>query len=195
VVLLRRAYAATAAPTAPGAAPTTVRFAHPAPVRAAEHRRLFGPALSFGAARTELVVPAATLALPLRTARPGLAAILAARLEDQLDDTARHDRPPGFPVLVRDAVLERLGRQQVTAASLARQLAVSERTLHRRLTAEGTTLREVLDQTRRDLAVEMLRGDRHPVKEVASALGFASTRSLHRAYRRWTGTTPRGSRP
>lgn len=191
VVLMMRAYAATAAPAAPTAAPTTVRFAHPAPVRAAEHRRLFGPALSFGAARTELVVPAATLALPLRTARPGLAAILAARL----DDLNRHGRPPGFAVRVRDAVLERLGRQQVTAASLARQLAVSERTLHRRLTAEGTTLREVLDQTRRDLAVEMLHGDRHPVKEVASALGFASTRSLHRAYRRWTGTTPRGSRP
>jgi len=53
----------------------------------------------------------------------------------------------------------------------------------------------VLDQTRRDLAVEMLTDDRHPVKEVASALGFASTRSLHRAYRRWTGTTPRGFRP
>jgi len=183
IVLMLRAYAA-AAPASP------VRFAHPAPARIAEHRRLFGPAVCFGASRTEVVVTAATLARPLRTARPGLAAILAARL----DDVTPAARPPAFSLRVREAVLERLGRQQVSAASVARALAVSERTLHRRLAAEGTTLRELLDRTRHDLAVEMLDADRHPVKEVATALGFASARSLHRAYRRWTGTTPRGTR-
>jgi AraC-like DNA-binding protein len=183
VVLMLRAYAA-AAPATP------VRFAHPAPARIAEHRRLFGPTVCFGASRTEVVVDAATLALPLRTARPGLAAILAARL----DEVTPAGRPPAFSLRVREVVLERLGQRQVTAASVARRLVVSERTLHRRLAAEGTTLRGLLDQTRRVLAVEMLDGDRHPVKEVATALGFASARSLHRAYRRWTGTTPRGMR-
>jgi AraC-like DNA-binding protein len=183
VVLMLRAYAA-AAPATP------VRFAHPAPARITEHRRLFGPTVCFGASRTELVVTAATLALPLRTARPGLAAILAARL----DEVTLAGRAPAFSLRVRQEVLEHLGQRRVSAASVARGLAVSERTLHRRLAAEGTTLRGLLDQTRHVRAVEMLDGDRYPVKEVATALGFASARSLHRAYRRWTGTTPRGTR-
>jgi AraC-like DNA-binding protein len=91
-------------------------------------------------------------------------------------------------------LLERLGKEPVTAASTARSLVVSERTLHRRLAAEGTTLRSLLDETRCALALEMVDEDRYPVKEIASALGFSSARSLHRAYRRWTGTTPRGRR-
>ena len=102
------------------------------------------------------------------------------------------DRPAAFSLRVRRTLLERIGRQPITAASTARALVVSERTLHRRLAAEGTSLRGLLDETRRELAQEMLDADRQPVKAVASALGFASTRSLHRAYRRWTGTTPRG---
>jgi AraC-like DNA-binding protein len=93
---------------------------------------------------------------------------------------------------VRQLLTERLGQGRVTATSMAHRLMVSERTLHRRLAAEGTTLRAVLDETRCALALAMLNEDQSPIKEVASALGFSSARSLHRAYRRWTGTTPRG---
>ncbi len=135
IALMLRAYTG-------GARPTLVRFAHPAPVRTDAHDRLFGPTLCFGAARTEIGIDAATLALPLRTARPGLAAILATQLN--------------------------------------------------RMAAEGTTLRGLLDETRRSLALEMFNENRYLVKEVASALGFSSVRSLQRAYRRWTGTSPRG---
>jgi AraC-like DNA-binding protein len=183
IVLMLRAYTG-------GADPTLVRFAHPAPVRTDAHDRLFGPTLCFGAPRTEIGIDAATLALPLQTARPGLAAFLAT----QLDGLTGPGQPPAFSLRVRQTLLDRLGREPVTAASTARVLVVSERTLHRRLAAEGTTLRGLLDETRRSLALEMFNENRYLVKEVASALGFGSVRSLHRAYRRWTGTTPHGGR-
>jgi AraC-like DNA-binding protein len=179
IVLMLRAYAG-------GASPTRVRFAHPAPVRIDAHRRLFGATLGFGSSRTEITINAATLARPLPTARPGLAAILAA----QLNRLTGPGRPPAFALQVRQTVLDRLGREPVTAASTARELVVSERTLHRRLAAEGTTLRGLLDETRRSLALKMFNENRYLVKEVASALGFGSVRSLHRAYRRWTGNQP-----
>jgi AraC-like DNA-binding protein len=183
IVLMLRAFTG-------GADPTVVRFAHPAPVCTDAHERLFGSTLSFGAPRTEIGIDAATLARPLQTARPGLAAILAT----QLDRLTGPERPQTFSLRVREALLDRLGREPVTAASTARALAVSERTLHRRLAAEGTTLRGLLDETRRSLALEMFNEHRYLVKEVASAVGFSSVRSLHRAYRRWTGTTPQGGR-
>jgi AraC-like DNA-binding protein len=125
----------------------------------------------------------------LRTARPGRVAVLAPQLDEL---TVRIHQPQAYTAAVRQAVLDRLGREPITATTTARLLVVSERTLHRRLAAEGTSLRRLLDETRRALAIELLDERQHPVKEVASALGFASARSLHRAYRRWTGTTPRG---
>jgi AraC-like DNA-binding protein len=184
IVTMLRAYATGTRNTAP------VRFAHPAPPRIAAHRRTFGPALRFAAPRTELVIPADTLRLPLRTAQPGLAAVLAGSLEGRT--TTRRPQPQPYSLQVRQILTERLGKEPVTATSTAHQLMVSERTLHRRLAAEGTTLRAVLDETRCGLAVAMINEDQAPIKEVASALGFSSARSLHRAYRRWTGTTPRG---
>jgi hypothetical protein len=117
IVLMLRAY------TGGSGHPTQVRFAHPAPERTGAHDRLFGGALRFGAPRTEITIAAPTLALRLRTARPGLAAILAARLDEL---AARNTRPCGFAPQVREAVLARLGREPVTAASTARQLVVSE---------------------------------------------------------------------
>ena len=65
IVLMLRAYAAGVPD------PPPVRFAHPAPAGIGAHRRLFGPGLRFGAPRTEVVIAASTLALPLRTAVPG----------------------------------------------------------------------------------------------------------------------------
>jgi AraC-like DNA-binding protein len=183
IVTMIRTYATDRRNNAP------VHFAHPAPPRTAAHRRVFGPALRFDSSRTEVVIPAGTLRLPLRTAQPGLAAILAGPLEDM---TTRRSRPRPYSLQVRQILTERLGKEPVTATTMARRLMVSERTLHRRLAAEGTTLRAVLDETRCALAVAMINEDRSPIKEVASALGFSSARSLHRAYRRWTGTTPRG---
>src|SRR5439155_8358477 len=86
--------------------PPLVRFAQPAPPRIVAHRRLFGAALQFGAPRTELVIGPDLLACPLRTARPGLAAILAARLDDL---TVPGRRPEPFSLRVRQVLLERLG--------------------------------------------------------------------------------------
>ena len=183
IVTMLRVYATGTRNTAP------VHFAHPAPLRLAAHRRVFGPALRFDAPRTEVVIPADTLRLPLRTAQPGLAAILAGPLEDV---TTRRQRPRPYSLQVREILTERLGKEPVNATSTAHRMMVSERTLHRRLAAEGTTLRAVLDDIRCTLALAMLNEDQSPIKEVASALGFSGARSLHRAYRRWTGTTPRG---
>ncbi|GEM_PF-6771311 len=82
----------------------------------------------------------------------------------------------------------------VAARRAARQLGMSERSLARGLSKEGTTFSELKDGVRCRLAIERLvRGDR--VEDVAGALGFADPSSFHRAFRRWTGRSPGSYHP
>lgn len=68
---------------------------------------------------------------------------------------------------------------------MAARLGQTPRTVQRRLAAEGTTFREVLDAARRRRAEAML-AEGTPFATVADALGFSGVRSFRRAHRRWT---------
>jgi AraC-like DNA-binding protein len=168
--------------------PPRVAFTHPAPRDTGTHRGYFGPGLVFDAPHTEIVLPADVLDLPGPAPQPGLAGVLA----DHLDGLrAAHDLPPSHRLRVREWLLDCFGRgEPPTVAAAARALTLSERTLHRRLAAEGTTFRGVCEATRRQFAEDLVRSSPRAVKEIASMLGFADARSFHRAYLRWTGTTP-----
>ena len=78
-------------------------------------------------------------------------------------------------------------------AAVAGALGVSERTLRRRLAAEGTSYQRLLDEVREALAIELLsRRSSLPLDVVAARLGYAGPTALIHAFRRWTGQTPRG---
>jgi AraC-like DNA-binding protein len=168
--------------------PRLVTFAHPAPRSTYAHREQFGPGLRFGARHTELVFGPELLALPVPTAHPGLAGVLASHVAGL---RASEAVSLSYVLRLRGWLLGRFrAGEPATAAAAARALTVSERTLHRRLAAEGTTFRLVREETRRRFAVELVRGSPRAFKEIASLAGFADSRSFHRAYLRWTGTTP-----
>jgi AraC-like DNA-binding protein len=72
----------------------------------------------------------------------------------------------------------------------AEQLAMSIPTLRRRLREEDVTFSSIVDDVRRQLAEVELREGRASISEIASALGFATTGSFDRAFRRWSGSPP-----
>ena len=80
--------------------------------------------------------------------------------------------------------------QQCSRGDVARSLGMHERTLGRRLQASGTTFQRLLDETRLDLARQLLRDTRVPVARVAGALGYRDPIVFTRAFARWTGRTP-----
>jgi AraC-like DNA-binding protein len=93
------------------------------------------------------------------------------------------------------AQLERmLQGDEPTLAAVASELCMSERTLQRRLSAEGQTFRRVLDEMRRDVAQRSLAAGKRNVPELAYLLGFEDSNSFYRSFRRWTGTTPESFR-
>jgi AraC-like DNA-binding protein len=74
--------------------------------------------------------------------------------------------------------------------TVARQLAIAPRTLQRRLREGGTTFRSLLNDVRLELATEEL-ANRATVTKAAEAAGFSEASCFHRAFKRWTGQTPR----
>ena len=77
---------------------------------------------------------------------------------------------------------------------VARRLAMSERTLHRRLSERGLTFKSLVDSTRRHVAENLLRDSRYTATEVAFLTGFSEQSAFTRAFRRWAGQTPRSFR-
>jgi AraC-like DNA-binding protein len=73
---------------------------------------------------------------------------------------------------------------------IAPQLALSSRTLQRRLSERGTTFAEVVERARRRLAERYLEDERLSLAEIGFLVGFSDPSNFHRAFRRWTGETP-----
>jgi len=77
-----------------------------------------------------------------------------------------------------------------TFEALAADLDVSPSTLRRRLEEEGQSYRVILDDLRRDIAIALLAESDRTVQSIAVELGFAESSAFHRAFRKWTGSSP-----
>lgn len=95
---------------------------------------------------------------------------------------------------VHRSVLTQLACGVVDIATTASALHMSERTLRRRLAAEGTSFREIVDGARRERALVLMERRDQNLDEVALALGFAGAGAFRRAFHRWTGESPRAYR-
>jgi AraC-like DNA-binding protein len=170
--------------------PLAVSFRHEAPGDVSEHRRIFQCPVRFGRERNELRLDLAVLDLPLDDAAPDLGEYLRRRADRLLALSS----PKALLDDVRLAVREGLPSGHPDVATLARRLGTSTRSLQRRLAEEGTTYATLVDEVRRDAALELL-ADRHvTVEEAAFLLGFADARGFRRAFERWTGQPLRGHR-
>jgi AraC-like DNA-binding protein len=73
---------------------------------------------------------------------------------------------------------------------VAEQLAVSPRTLHRKLEAGGSSFQQIKDGLRRDMALHLLTRGSTPLKQIATSLGFSDQSTFQRAFAQWTGLAP-----
>lgn len=171
--------------------PRHVAFQHAAPARLHEHARIFGVTPSFSQPETSLTFAIEALALPVREPEPGLLTYLDAYARDVLsrlpaDDDILHR--------IEISLATMLGRGGADMGpdiqGVAKQLGMSARTLQRRLAERETSFHALLDGVRRNYAERYLADDRLALAEVAFLVGFSDPSNFHRAFRRWTGTTP-----
>lgn len=163
------------------------RLARAAPRSSADYVDVFGPDVRFGAADWSLSFSPETLAMPMRAADNELCEVLDRYLTR---DLVALDASETFLARLRVQIKDLLGSGEPSIASVAAGLELGERTLQRRLRDIGTSFHDELNHVRRDLALRLLRQPDVTVTGVALLLGYGEVSSFHRAFRRWTGTTP-----
>jgi AraC-like DNA-binding protein len=171
----------------PDVTPLDVSFAHAPPARLEEHQRFFGCPLRFGQPVIGLLIARADLERPMRGADPALAALLGRQLDKLLVSLPAD---PSVSARARLLVKDVLPSGSASIDRVARQLAMSVRTLSRRLEDEDTSFRGLLDSVRQELAVAHLRDPRMELAEIAFLLGYSESSAFHRSFKRWTGRTP-----
>jgi len=163
-------------------------FTYPEPSTSVEHDRTFGAAkLRFEAPFAGYAFDCAHLQKAVVDADAKLHSVLRRHAEALLGDLPAS---PSFTDLVRRHLSSDLPHGRPTATKLAQQLHMSARTLERRLECEETTFGAVLDDLRRGRALDHLARRDIGISEIAFLLGFAQVGAFHRAFKRWTGTTP-----
>jgi AraC-like DNA-binding protein len=149
--------------------------------------RHYGCEIVFDAPNDVLVFDAASLALPFVTHNVDLLAAVLPQLDAGLAELAREQT---FTDHV-DAVLARNMRgQRPSVEALARELAISTRTLQRKLALDGTSYQQQLDRVRSRIARRLLGSTDLAAGEIAWFLGFEEVNSFFRAFNQWEGMTP-----
>ncbi len=138
-------------------------------------------------AKHRIAFTAADATRPFLTSNEPLWAAFEPELRQRLADL---DAPVTTAKRVRAALLEGLPSGLVTMEAIARKLALSKRTLQRRIEAEGSSYQQILKEMREALARHYLERTTLPTAEISFLLGFDEPNSFYRAFRTWTGTTP-----
>ena len=168
----------------------------PERVRLVHHRttgteltEIFGDNIEFGSPVDDVVFPASIRNSRIVSADPYLNNLLVSFCEEALGHRKR--RSGSFQSTVENTIAPLLPHGKATAADVARQLGLSQRTFARRLSTEGVTFSALLENLRSDLASRYLVEGDMGVSEVAWLLGYREVGSFSHAFRRWTGKTPR----
>jgi AraC-like DNA-binding protein len=164
-----------------------VHFVGAAPADTREHARIFKGPVLFEQTVEGLVFEASWLEQPFLQADPMLASMLDRHAQLLLQKLPSRG---GFLDDVRTAVAESLRGRDPALELTAERLRLSSRTLQRRLQELGTSHQALVEEVRRDLAQRFLASGELSIGEMAYMLGFARTSAFHRAFKRWTGTTP-----
>ncbi len=163
-----------------------VRLRHADPGYLEVYRRVFGCEPDFNQGENALGFARHVLDYPLAGGDDAVRSVLEQRAEQALA-VQQHSTKVAVRVsqLLRDAELD-----SVDLRSVARRLALSTIVLRRRLRLEGTTWSYLVDEARRERALQALANPNITIKALSLQLGFSEPRAFHRAFRRWTNTTP-----
>jgi AraC-like DNA-binding protein len=174
--------------------PTRTAFAHARNSDLREFERFYLCPVEFGRAGNEgalsdlLEFSNDTLAIPLFTTDAKLLEAL-----QPFCDMAAKERATATGTLraaVENELEKLLPSAKAKKQTVAKVLALSVRTLSRRLADEGTTYEEVVDQLRRTLALQYIKDPGMSISQIAWLLGYEGATSFNHAFKRWTGRSP-----
>ena len=168
-----------------------VEVTHPRPPHAAEYDRVFAAPVTFGAARNAMRIAPSWLSAPVRRPDGYVFGVFIEHAEGLMARLAEGRTLRGR---VEGLLAARLHKGPMSMAEVAGELNMSQQTLYRRLKDEGASFEAVLEALRRDLAEGYLSSRKLSVNETAYLLGFSDPSAFSRAYKRWTGASPKAAK-
>ncbi|MFZ3183840.1 MAG: helix-turn-helix domain-containing protein [Pseudomonas sp.] len=137
-------------------------------------------------------LPAKLLKTPIPTANPAVFQTALALVGESFSNLL--EREMGGLNHRIGALLDSLPEQYPDIRWTAQHLKMTERTLRRRLAEEGSSYREIIDQTRQARAKRLLKNAQLSIEQISDLLGYTDASSFRHAFRRWTGQTPNAYR-
>ena len=172
--------------------PARVRLTHRRDSAVPEFLEFFGRDFEFRAGADEVTFATTIRQMPVVSADPFLNKLLIAYCEEAL---ARRPANLGsFRSSVENAIVSLLPHGEASAGEIAHRLGVSRRTFARRLSLEGVSFSQVLQELRFDLAERYLNDESLSISQIAWLLGYQEVSAFTHAFKRWTGRTPREAR-
>jgi AraC-like DNA-binding protein len=165
--------------------PKSVQLRHSPPREQDWHRQIFGSKLFFNQERNAVHFDQATLQQPLIDGR---------QPNQQLLRQLQQHAQPGIALQTEKLLRDMLPFFRCSLPMLAQALGCSTRTLQRNLAAAGTSVQDLRDQVRADLALKYLQQSSLPVIDIAEILGYTSQSAFTRSFRRWYGVNPLSAR-
>lgn len=151
------------------------------------YKEMFGCEVEFNADRNALIVDEEVLETQLRQPDLGLLQNLTQQAESMMSELKQKNTI----ILQVKNVLRRLMKEALPRKEkVADALDMTERTLQRRLQEAGTGYQQLLDDIRKETAIEWLTTTQVTINDIANNLGFSEVRSFQRSFKTWTGDSP-----
>jgi AraC-like DNA-binding protein len=168
--------------------PLEIHFEHDEPERRTSLETYFRAPVLFSQPANRIVMPTAEADRRIQAENRSLTFVLERHVADLLTD---EQGTATLSTRVRRLITLYLGRERITVGRFAKDLGVSARTLQRGLAAEGTSLRILLRDYRQSMAERRIATGGTSNSQIADALGYADGTVLWRAFKCWTGSSPR----
>jgi AraC-like DNA-binding protein len=167
--------------------PEQCSFTYPEPDNLTEHHRFFGNNLHFSQAKNFIAFNKEILNIPISESDPDLRKILKQHANQILNQISEGKSLVDHVKLL---IASNLGTEQLNTASIASNLNMSVRNLHRLLSEKNTSFQQLRDQTTLDIAKEALLETHSSITDIALKLGFSESSAFVRKFKKQSGITP-----
>lgn len=164
-----------------------VYFTHRKPKDISEYQRIFKCPVSFEETTNALVFDCRLLNLPIIEPNTDLLLLFEKKAQETLKAFENNET---YTKKVTSIILKEMKGDIPSIDTVAKRLAMSVRNLQIYLKREGTSYTRLVNEIRKDMAVNYLKDKNVSIGEVAYILGFSETSTFYRAFKKWTSFTP-----
>jgi len=168
----------------------SVEFQHAQPDHIEHYKKVFNCALNFNQNYCQIVFDRKYLDLVPKQRNPYVGNAALQYANNLLKKLLRRSYADKVKALITQAI----SQGEADIDHIAEQLNTSRQTLYRKLKAEGISFQELLEDVRFTSAKEQLKESERSLSEIAFSLGFSDLSAFSRAFKRWSGETPKGYR-